>query len=141
MIDTALIASLRTAPVIRDLVGDRIFQDFRPEQGPQAALPAIVVQGINDAPLNSTDGASGLVHAFYDIEWYGETTEDVSEIAEALWLWRNDFRGRVNGVLIKDLRLSGLASVVGPVIAGRSTPTIGRSYDASVWYKRMRPIR
>lgn len=141
MIETALIASLRTAPVIDELVGDRMFMDFRPETGPQAALPAIVIQGTNDESLNSTDGASGLIHTFYDIEWYAESVEDVSRIREALWLWRNDFRGRVNGVLIRDLRLSGLATILGPVIAGRSTPTYGRSYDASIWFIERKPLR
>jgi hypothetical protein len=141
MIETALISSLRSTPVVADLVGERVFQVFRPERGPLAALPAIVIQRDSTESVNSTDGASGLVHVFFDIEFYAETIEVVAAIAEALWLWRNDFRGRVNGVHIRDMRLSGLADILGPVIAGRSGPTFGRSYDASIWYIERKPIR
>lgn len=141
MIETALIECLRRAPPVQELVGDRVFSMFRPEVGPLAALPAVVLQVVNVEPVRSMDGASGLVHGFFDIECYAVAIKTLAALVEGIRLWLDDFRGWVNGTHIKDMRLSGIADVIGPVIAGRSVPTFGRSFDASIWYTERKPIR
>lgn len=141
MIDVALIACLRRAPDVAALVDGRVFQDFRPSTGPGSELPAIVIQHVDDDPITSADGTSGTTHGFFDFEFYAETVPEISELAEAIRFWCNDFRGRIKGVEIKDMRLKGPSTVLGPTIGGRDLPTFGRSFDAAVWYCEPRPIR
>src|SRR5690606_23466798 len=76
---------LLVSPEVSALVGTRIFPvGGRPDEGPEAALPAITYQRVSNRRLTSHQGSSGASLPLVQLSCWAETWSEVRAVAAAV---------------------------------------------------------
>lgn len=137
MIERALVSILRSEP-IASLVGNRVFSQLRPESGSLSALPAIVYSVEQVERIRSFDGHDGLTRAEIDLELFATSYRGVVDLFDVVRLWVDDYRGTVDGVTIKDIRVASQNDMTTETSTSGNATGIGyifgRLVGLSVWY-------
>jgi hypothetical protein len=94
MMEEAIIAKLLATSAVASLADARVYPGSRP-QG--SALPAVVFNRIDGAPLYADDGEAGIAQARVQIDCWAESYSDAKGLARAVNAGHSAFAGEAGG--------------------------------------------
>lgn len=107
LIEQALATHLANDSGISAIVGTRIYAGLRPQKSP---LPSIVYSRVSGVRIESLQGSSGLARPRFQIDCCGKSYPAVKNLAEAIRLSLEGFRGTMGGgggVVVQCVRYLG----------------------------------
>lgn len=128
----AIVAILLASSTLTDLIGNRVYPNYVPQN---AAMPAVTYQRISGPRDHTFDGPSGLVQSRYQLNSWGATYGDMESVADAVRIAMDGFTGSVGGRVIQNIETDDETDI--PVITPGvdQTRRMGSGMDFNIWYE------
>jgi len=114
------------------LAANRIYPHILPQD---ATLPAITWQRISGAHLEDMGGEDLLARPRIQVNCWGASYSDASDLRDAVRTALVDYTGTVLGVVIRIISLEDDGDLFEPAVSSKEKRRFGRRMDFMVWHE------